>query len=102
MSKFDTVKFLNLLADDCAAHEVKGEQFTADPSKLGPLLMTAANRFAEQAHLTALLENRWVVARSPEDKRWRVWSADTGAILDNQAAGSESRLEAVASALPTA
>lgn len=102
MSKFDTVKFLNLLADDCAAHEAKGEQFSADPSVLGPLLMTAANRFAEQAHLTALLENRWVVAKSPEDGRWRVWSADTGAILESQAAGSESRLEAVASALPTA
>lgn len=102
MSKFDTVKFLNLLAEDCAAHANEGEQFSADPNKLGPLLLTAADRFAEQAHLTAFIENRWVVAKSPEDGRWRVWSADTGAILESQAAGSESRLEAVASALPTA
>ena len=102
MSKFDTVKFLNLLADDCATYESKGEQFTADPSTLGPLLMTAANRFAEQEHLTALLENRWVVAQSTEDGLWRVWSADTGRILNNQVAGFESRLEALEVARSTA
>lgn len=96
MSEFDTAKFLDLLADDCADSEREGKQFQADPSLLGPRLVAASKRFGEQEHyLNALLENHWVVAKSPEDGLWRVWSGDTGKIVGDQKRGHEDRMDAI-------
>jgi hypothetical protein len=94
--KFETVKFLELLVEACASAEREGKQFEADPSKLGPRLEGAYKSFAEQEILLeALLDNRWVSAQSPEDQRFRVWSADTGKILKGQEAGSDDQKEAI-------
>ena len=96
MSEFETAKFLDLLADDCASYEREGKQFQADPSLLGPRLVAASKSFAEQeVLLNCLLDNRWVSAKSANDGRYRVWSADTGKIVKGQEEGSEDRLTAI-------
>ena len=80
--EFDVKVFLDALAEAVVEAAQAGKQFEADPDLLGPRLMTAAERVAaDLMYLEALRGNRWVVAQSPEDKRWRVWSADTGKIV---------------------
>ena len=80
--EFDVKHFLDELAKECVEMAQDGKQFTADPDLLGPIAMTAAERVtADLMYLEALRDNRWVVAKSPEDGRWRVWSADTGKIV---------------------
>jgi hypothetical protein len=80
--EFDVKVFLDLLAEAVVEAAQAGKQFEADPDLLGPRLMTAAERVAADVmYLEALRDNRWVVARSPEDGRWRVWSGDTGKIV---------------------
>jgi hypothetical protein len=80
--EFDAKNFLDLLLEAVVEADRAGKQFEADPELLGPRLMSAAKRVgADAMYLEALRDNRWVVARSPEDQRWRVWSADTGKIV---------------------
>jgi hypothetical protein len=80
--KFDVKNFLDLLAEAVVEAAQADKQFEADPDLLGPRLMTAAERVAADVmYLEALRDNRWVVAKSPEDGRWRVWSGDTGNIV---------------------
>lgn len=100
MIDFDTKKFLDLLVDACADVEAKDEPFKADPSLLGPRLLSASKSFSTQEmHLNALLENRWVVSQSPEDGLWRVSSADTGKFAGGQEKGSHGRLNALDAAI---
>ena len=80
--EFDVKKFLDLLAEAVVDAARAGDQFVADPDLLGPRLMSASKRVeSDLMYLEALRDNRWVVAESPEDGRWRVWSADTGKIV---------------------
>ena len=80
--EYDVKRFLDELAKECAEVALAGKQFEADPDLLGTHVLTAAARVeADLMYLEALRDNRWVVAQSPEDKRWRVWSADTGKIV---------------------
>ena len=80
--EFDVKKFLDLLAEAVVDAARAGDQFVADPDLLGPRLMSASKRVeSDLMYLEALRDNRWVVAQSPEDQRWRVWSADTGKIV---------------------
>ena len=88
--EYDVKHFLDELAKECVEMAQDGKQFTADPDLLGPIAMTAAKRVEEDTmYLEALRDNRWVVAQSPEDGRWRVWSADTGKILPGQEPGGD-------------
>ena len=88
--EFDVKHFLDALAEAVVEAAQAGKQFEADPDLLGPRLMTAAKRVEEDTmYLEALKDNRWVVAQSPEDGRWRVWSADTGKILPGQEPGGD-------------
>jgi hypothetical protein len=80
--EYDVKLFLSELAKSCAEDALAGKQFEADPDLLGSHVLSALGRVeSDLIYLEALRDNRWVVARSPEDKRWRVWSADTGKIV---------------------
>ena len=80
--EYDVKHFLDELAKECAEEALAGKQFSADPDLLGAHAASAVERVeADLMYLEALRDNRWVVAQSPEDGRWRVWSADTGKIV---------------------
>ncbi len=80
--KYDVKLFLDELATSCAELSLAGKQFTTDPERLYKQVATAAERVAADVmYLEALRDNRWVVAKSADDGRWRVWSGDTGKIV---------------------
>lgn len=88
--KYDVKQFLDLLTEAVVESAQAGKQFEADPELLATRLMTAAERVeADLMYLEALRDNRWVVAQSPEDGRWRVWSADTGKIVSGISDGGD-------------
>ena len=80
--EYDAVRFLDEVGKECVEMSQDGKQFTADPDLFGPHVLSALRRVeSDLMYLEALRDNRWVVAQSSEDKRWRVWSADTGKIV---------------------
>jgi hypothetical protein len=91
MKQFNAIDFLRALVDDVASSEREGKQFAADPSILGPLLLSV------QQELTVLTlrydplnERLWQVHKS-DDSKWRVYSAAVSLeVLDGQGDGSDS------------
>jgi len=61
MKKFNADEFLSDLIEDVAASEKAGKKFEADPSKLGPLLISVQSELAARP---ALAET---VSQSPSE-----------------------------------
>ena len=99
--KFNAIGFLRDLVDDIAATERAGKEFVADPSMLGPRLLSVQNELALLTlHYDALKKRSWQVRQS-DDLKWRVCSPEIQqlAILDGQQAGSDSAEEALDEAI---
>ncbi len=96
MKQFHAINFLRDFVDDVASSAREGKQFAADPSILGPLLLSV------QQELTALIlrydalnERLWQVHKS-DDSKWRVYSAAVSSeVLDGQGDGFDSPEEAL-------
>ena len=100
MRKFNAIRFLRNLVDDVASSAREGRQFVADPSILGPLLISV------QWELTVLtlrydaLKNEFWQVRKGDDSKWRVYSAAVSLeVLAGQQAGSDRAEEALDGAI---
>jgi hypothetical protein len=91
MKQFNAIDFLRALVDDVASSEREGKQFAADPSILGPLLLSVQQELtALTLRYDALNEGLWQVHKS-DDSNWRVYSAAVSLeVLDGQGDGSDS------------
>ncbi len=79
MKKFNAINFLRALVDDVASSAREGKQFAADPSILGPLLLSVQQELTVLTlRYDALRNNIWQVRQS-DDSKWRVYAADAGA-----------------------
>ncbi len=100
MKAFDATDFLRDLVDDCASSEAEGKQFAADPSILGPLLLSVQKQLSLfSLRYDALKNNFWQVRKS-DDSKWRVYSAAVSLeVLDGHEAGFDSPEEALDEAI---
>ncbi len=100
MKEFHAGVFLRDLVDDCASSEREGKQFAADPSKLGPLLLSVQKELTLIALRYDALKKRFWQVRKGDDSKWRVYSAEAPlAVLDGQQAGFDSPEEALDGAI---
>ncbi len=100
MKKFNAINFLRDLVDDVASGAREGEQFAADPSILGPLLLSVQQELTVLTlRYDALKKRSWQVRQS-DDSKWRVCSAEVSSqVLGGQQAGSDSAEEALDGAI---
>ncbi len=67
MKKFNAVDFLRALVDDVASSEREGKQFAADPSILGPLLLSVQQELTVLTRRYEALKNEfWQVRKEPK------------------------------------
>ncbi len=100
MKKFNAVDFLRALVDDVASSEREGKQFAADPSILGPLLLSVQEELTVLALRHDALKNRFWQMRKGDDSKWRVCSAEVSSeVLDGQGDGFDSPEEALDGAI---
>ncbi len=101
MKKFNAINFLRDLVADVASSAREGKQFAADPSILGPLLLSVQQELTVLTlRYDALKKRSWQVRQS-DDLKWRVCSPEIQqlAILDGQAEGFDSPEEALDEAI---
>ena len=67
MREFNADRFLSNLIDDVASSERKGKQFEADPSILGPLLLSVQQELTVLTLRYDTLKKRsWQVRKEPK------------------------------------
>ena len=67
MKKFNAINFLRALVDDVASSEREGKQFAADPSILGPLLLSVQQELTVLTlRYDALKKRPWQVRKEPK------------------------------------
>ena len=100
MKAFNAINFLRDLVDDVASSAREGKQFAADPSILGPLLLSVQKELTVLTlRYDALKKKSWQV-RKGDDSKWRVGSAEVSLeVLDGQADGFDSPEEALDGAI---
>ncbi len=101
MKQFHANDFLSALIDDVASSAREGRQFAADPSMLGPRLLSVQQELTVLTlRYDALKKRSWQVRQS-DDLKWRVCSPEIQqlAILDGQAIGFDSPEEALDGAI---
>ncbi len=100
MKKFNAINFLRALVDDVASSEREGKQFAADPSILGPLLLSVQQELTVLTlRYDALKKRSWQVRQS-DDSKWRVYSAAASQdVLDGQGDEFDSPEEALDEAI---
>ena len=100
MKAFHAGDFLRDLVDDVASSERDGNQFEADPSILGPLLIGVQKQLTLfSLRYDALKNNFWQVRKS-DDSKWRVYSAAVSVeVLDGHEDGFHSPEEALDAAI---
>jgi len=96
MKRFNAINFLRDLVDDVASSEREGKQFAADPSILGPLLVSVQQELTVLTLRYDVLKKRpWQVGKC-DDAKWRVCSAEVSLeVLEGQADGFDSPEEAL-------
>ena len=100
MRKFDAIRFLNNLVDDIASSDRERKQFEADPSILGPLLISVQQELTVLTLRYDALKNEFWQVRKGDDSKWRVYSAAVSSeVLDGQQAGFDSSEEALDAAI---
>ncbi len=66
MKKFNADRFLGALIEDVASSAREGRQFAADPSMLGPRLLSVQNELALLTlRYEALKKRSWQVRKEP-------------------------------------
>jgi hypothetical protein len=100
MKKFNADRFLSNLIDDVVSSAREGKQFEADPSILGPLLLTVQEEHTVLTRRYEALKNEFWQVRKGDDSKWRVYSAAVSSeVLDGQQAGFDSSEEALDAAI---
>ena len=86
MKAFHAGDFLRDLVDDVASSERDGNQFEADPSILGPLLIGVQKQLTLFSLRYDALKNKFWQVRKGDDSKWRVYTAEIShlAVLDGQ------------------
>ncbi len=99
MREFNADRFLSNLIDDVVSSAREGKQFAADPSILGPLLLSVQQELTVLTLRYDALRGSWQV-RKGDDSKWRVYSAAVSSeVLDGQQAGFDSSEEALDAAI---
>ncbi len=96
MKQFHAINFLRDLVDDVASSAREGKQFAADPSILGPLLLSVQQELTVLTLRYDALKNRFWQVRKGDDSKWRAYSAEVSSeVLDGQGDGFDSPEEAL-------
>ncbi len=100
MKQFHVDRFLSNLIEDVVSSAREGKQFAADPSILGPLLLSVQQELTVLTlRYDALKKRSWQVRQS-DDSKWRVYAAEVSSeVLDGQADGFDSAEEALDGAI---
>ncbi len=101
MKEFHAIDFLRDLVDDVASSARERKQFAADPSILGPLLLSVQQELTVLTlRYDALKKRSWQVRQS-DDSKWRVCSAEIPklTVLDGQGDGFSGPEEALDEAI---
>lgn len=96
-TKFDAMRFLELLEDACVTASREDQQFVADPWQLGPRISSTLKALqVSSMYSEALMENPWSLGQSETDSKWRVsGSGNLRELLKGQEDGYESAEEAL-------
>ena len=96
-TKFDAIRFLELLEDACVTASREDKQFVADPWQLGPRIASALKALqVSSMYSEALMENLWSLGQSETDSKWRVYaSGEPREMLKGQKDGYESAEDAL-------
>ena len=96
-TKFDAIRFLELLEEACVTASREDKQFVADPWQLGPRIASALKALqVSSMYSDALMENPWSLGQSETDSKWRVYaSGEPQEMLKGQKDGYESAEEAL-------
>jgi hypothetical protein len=96
-TKFDAIRFLELLEDACVTASREDKQFQADPWELGPRITSTLKALrVSSMYCDALMENLWSLGQSETDSKWRVYaSGEPREKLKGQKDGYESAEEAL-------
>jgi hypothetical protein len=96
-TKFDAMRFLELLEDACVTASREDQQFVADPWQLGPRITSTLKALrVSSMYSEALMENLWSLGQSETDSKWRVYaSGEPQEMLKGQEDGCESAEEAL-------
>jgi len=96
-TKFDAIRFLELLEDACVTASREDKQFVADPWELGPRIASALKALqVSSMYSEALMENPWSLGQSETDSKWRVYAAaELREMLKGQEDGYESAEDAL-------
>jgi hypothetical protein len=96
-TKFDAIRFLELLEEACVTASREDQQFVADPWELGPRIASTLKALRiSSMYSDALMENLWSLGQSETDSKWRVHvSGEPRELLNGQEDGYESAEEAL-------
>ena len=75
-TKFDAIRFLELIEEACVTASREDKQFVADPWELGPRIASTLKALkVSSMYSEALMENPWHLGRSEADSKWRIYAS---------------------------